>query len=174
MRRTSLSARGSGKQEFLPEPSVEGGQVFQTINPKSRNGSNLGGGHHASHGGDEALEGLQETDPENHSVSRGVRPARNALVVVQESEKDAHVASCQYPGKKDQDRFAVQLSADMASFPHYVGLFDGHGTSVFAADLCATSLLATIMERHNDVSTPIPSDDSIISAFTSLHDRVLD
>ena len=176
---------GGGGGEFMPEPSVEGGQVFQTINPRSRAANHGGGGYAGSANGlpladtsagalgdDDA--GKQETDPESHSISRGVRQARNAMVVVQESERGVHVASCQYPGKKDQDRFTVQLSGDVSTFPHFVGLFDGHGTSVFAADLCAGSLLSSVMEKHADPTTPMPTDESIVTAFTSLHDRVLE
>jgi serine/threonine protein phosphatase PrpC len=182
----TIHKRGSStkKIEYLPEPSVEGGKVFQSLNPREHSGvlsgavlsppttKTLGGSSQ-----DLEAQGLREADPEQHSIARGLRSARSALVVVQETEKNAHVASCQYPGRKDQDRYAVQLSSDITRFPHYVGLFDGHGTSVFAADLCATSMLSTIVEKHAAGRTdydPLPTDDSLVEAFTNLHDQVLD
>lgn len=151
----------------MTEPSVEGGQIFTNIQTKSHQ-------NHAEKADDvDALE----ADPEMHSVNRGTRLQRNALVVVTESEQGAEAATCQFPGKKDQDRYTVQLSPDPAVFPHYVGMFDGHGTSVFAAELCASQMLQQVLggkDKNDDKPVPIPSDDAIIRAYRSLHDTVVD
>ena len=143
------------------EPSVEGGQVFTKVTTM----------------GKFEQSGLDEVDPEKHSVSRGTRQQRNALVVVTESEQNAEAATCQYPGKKDQDRYTVQLSADPAVFPHYIGLFDGHGTSVFAADLCAAQMLQQVLGPSDDQEERqvcVPSDESIVRAYKALHETTCD
>jgi len=155
----------------LSNKSCVGGQVFQQQqqhHPPLPNEPSVYGGGELFH--------PEEALPESHSVSRGTRLLRNALVVVTESEQGIEAATCQYPGKKDQDRYTVQLSASVEKFPHYCGLFDGHGTSVFAADLCATSLLSTVLEGCDLTlpSTQLPADEALIKAFRTVHDRVVD
>ena len=149
------------------EPSVEGGQIFANVKTKSSLADKV-----------DDTDTLEEADPEMHSVKRGTRMQRNALVVVTESEKDAEVATCQFPGKKDQDRYTVQLSPDVTVFPHYVGMFDGHGTSVFAADLCASQMLSEVLGRKDrsaeDKQNSLPTDNAIICAYRSLHDTIVD
>jgi serine/threonine protein phosphatase PrpC len=147
------------------EPSVEGGQIFTNVQTRSHQADTVGDAN------------TLEANPDMHSINRGTRLQRNALVVVTESEIGAEAATCQFPGKKDQDRYAVQLSPDPAIFPHYVGMFDGHGTSVFAADLCATQMLTEVLggnTANEDKPIPLPSDESIIRAYRGMHDTVVD
>lgn len=159
---------GKKKSVSMTEPSVEGGQIFTNVQTKS----------HQNHADKVDDVDILEADPEMHSVNRGTRQQRNALVVVSESEQGAEAATCQFPGKKDQDRYTVQLSPDPVMFPHYIGLFDGHGTSVFAAELCASQMLQQVLgkDRSNadEKPVPIPSDESIMKAYRSLHDTVVD
>jgi len=170
-RRSSTTAGKKKSVTYAPtEPSVEGGQIFTSVHTKSGTQS------HSETAVDDVDNNL-ETDPEMHSVNRGTRLQRNALVVVTESEKGAEAATCQYPGKKDQDRYTVQLSPDTTVFPHYIGMFDGHGTSVFAAELCASQMLQQVFGKdraNDDTPTPIPTDEAIVKAYRSLHDTVLD
>ncbi|GBG34060.1 Protein phosphatase 1L [Hondaea fermentalgiana] len=43
-------------------------------------------------------------------------------------------------GKKDQDRYDVRLGNEDGEDVHYFGVFDGHGTSALAADICVGKL----------------------------------
>lgn len=164
---THMRPSSTKKQSSLTyEPSVEGGQVFTNVASKA----------HEKISNDTSQ--VTEADPEMHSVNRGTRPQRNALVVVTESETGVEAATCQFPGKKDQDRYTVQLSSDVTALPHYVGLFDGHGTSVFAADLCATQMLTQVLgdrgSGEEKKGTPLPTDQAIVNAYRALHDVTVD
>lgn len=133
------------------EPSVDHGQIFTNSDMKAQS----------------------EQNAEMHSVSRGQRSTKSEPVSYTEREPDSQVSTCQYPGKKDQDRFSVQLSPDTSRFPHYVGMFDGHGTSVFAADLCATELTSKLVCRDEDERKKLPSNQQIITAYRQVHDVVV-
>lgn len=63
-------------------------------------------------------------------------------------------------GRKDQDRFDVRLANEHASGEvHYFGVFDGHGTSSLAADLCVDRLFEDVL-RASKRPASIDSDDT--------------
>ena len=170
--------KSTKKKENWYEPSVEHGNVFKTIQDAKKL--------------EKAAE--RELHSGSDSVHRGTRQKRKSLVVVSEQSDDLKSSTCQIPGKKDQDRFTVQLSRDLDQVPHFFGLFDGHGTSVFAADLCVKELLPAMLkydeemkgksrrssssstqertlESKNALDTPgstVPCDDAIVKAFVQL------
>jgi len=74
-------------------------------------------------------------------------------------------------GQKDQDRFDVRLGGEIESDIHYFAVFDGHGTSALAADLCVSSLydeVAAADRRDRDEEDDI-SDVSITEMMNNSH-----
>jgi len=73
----------------------------------------------------------------------------------------------QLPGCKDQDRFDIRVSAEGEfSEVNYFSIFDGHGTSAFAADVCEESLFDSV-GTHT-----LPSDGAIVEAYDVMDRKV--
>mmetsp|Transcript_20739 Transcript_20739/g.36254 ORF Transcript_20739/g.36254 Transcript_20739/m.36254 type:complete len:468 (-) Transcript_20739:285-1688(-) len=65
-------------------------------------------------------------------------------------------------GKKDQDRYDIRLGNEDGDEVHYFGVFDGHGTSALAADLCVSKLydvIANFDKRSRGSSAELDSED---------------
>lgn len=101
-------------------------------------------------------------------------------------------------GKKDQDRFDIRLAGENSEDVHYFGVFDGHGTSASAADLCVERLYDEIGSafkggnasdsdsnatdedtlsagsslRSEHEPFPLPSDEAITKGFVKIDDLV--
>ena len=73
-------------------------------------------------------------------------------------------------GKKNQDR--VALGKDQ----RYYGVFDGHGVTARAADLCATELQEAVAAAGEQLPTDnddgLPSEAALRAAFHALDERV--
>lgn len=99
--------------------------------------------------------------------------------------------SAQLAGTKDQDRVVVRESQDDSKDPHYFGVFDGHGLTATAADLCRDELHETIfridremkldqsesgsieeMGEDDDGSYVVPSDEAIVEAFHEMDKKI--
>jgi serine/threonine protein phosphatase PrpC len=107
----------------------------------------------SAHGISLALQGEPGTSSEKPSRTRKLR-------MYHHNAQRMQVGIAQAPAKKDQDRFAVDLTDDPL-VPHYFGVFDGHGTSALAADLCTENLLQEILHADGIFSPPgVRWDDS--------------
>jgi serine/threonine protein phosphatase PrpC len=110
----------------------------------------------SAHGVSLALQGEAGTSSERPSRTRKLRMYHHYAQRIQ-------VGVAQAPARKDQDRFAVDLTDD-PRVPHYFGVFDGHGTSALAADLATENLLKEILHADGILnSSPRTS--------TSLHSQ---
>ncbi len=91
---------------------------------------------------------------------------------------DVSVGVAQSRGPKDQDRYDVRVSTseDQVGF-HYISVIDGHGTSAFAADLCASSLYDEIcgdpsIEEGKSCCVPMPGNDEIAKGYLTIDDAI--
>lgn len=96
-------------------------------------------------------------------------------------------ASAQLAGAKDQDRVVLCESKDDSKGPHYFGVFDGHGLTATAADMCQETLHETIFRidkemkldqaeielgEDEDGSYVVPSDEAIVEGFHELDKKI--
>jgi len=102
---------------------------------------------------------------------------------------------CQQYAKKDQDRYDIRLGKTVENQNVvFAGVFDGHGTSSFAADVCAKDLYNQVVRLSNrkgaegdqveetfyvgeeledmDPMVSVPSDACIGEAFLRVHEKV--
>lgn len=71
-------------------------------------------------------------------------------------------------GKKDQDRFDVRMGRDNGSDCHYFGVFDGHGTSALAADVCVDRLYDEMAAAQRDLVEGDGGSDAASDGTTEL------
>ena len=98
---------------------------------------------------------------------------------------NVNCGSAQLAGAKDQDRVILRQSKDDSTDPHYFGVFDGHGLTPTAAEMCEQSLHDLIFRidremkldgveefDEEDGSYVVPSDEAIVEAFHEMDKKI--
>lgn len=145
--RSDLSLHADG------ERAVRGGRHFNSFGGSNDDFGDISvhstkslHSEHSVHGVSMALQGESGTSSEKPSRTQKLRKYHHHAQRMQ-------VGVSQAPARKDQDRFAVDLTDDPL-VPHYFGVFDGHGTSALAADLATENLLKEILLADGVLSSP--------------------
>lgn len=133
-----------------------------------RNLSKMSLSSYKSTGSNTSLDSLEDTSENDSAVSARARSSSKTLKSSSTTTKtfsdsietafyNFGVAQC--PGKKNQDRFDARLGSSSVGGEGvaYFGVFDGHGTSALAADLCVERLHEEIQMR---TSCGLDSDDT--------------
>lgn len=135
-----------------------------------------------------------------HSRMMQHEKTKNRLRKFGHSQGNISYGVSQMVGKKDQDRFDIRLGKPNTSDIHFFGVYDGHGTSDLAANLCVEKLYEDIYtEEMNDndydkegynfendkdftidelpsysyqLSMPMPNDHAITQGYMKTDNRV--
>jgi serine/threonine protein phosphatase PrpC len=145
----------SGLRRALPKAlSLRSSTSLSSFRSANTSASSLSSATSNDSGGRGELHG--ESGPHRQCTS-DLRPSKGGLREAFYDGSAVQYGVSQCIGKKDQDRFDVRLGGDqaMGSDCHYFAVFDGHGTSALAADICMERLwdeVAGFQTRSRSVS----------------------